>query len=341
MGKKKLIKINFKYFWDNFDPENNFFTNLLSKEYEVVISDKPDYLFYSVFPEVKENRDLSKKGDFLKRISPRLYIFIRKFYAKFKNLKNLKRPLIPKGDFIRIFHGAEHIKPNMEECDWAFSTHFEEKVNHPNYMRVPAFMMSDYGLKNFGSPNLKRKINFKKIKKEKIKFCNFLYSQENIERNNFFKKLNEYKKIDSPGRCMNNMSPIGIHLDARKSRSSSNWVQEKLNFLNQYKFTIAFENVSLSGWTTEKLTHPLLFDSIPIYIGNKNVDKDFNTKCFINYNDFNNMEEFIKHIIKVDNDDDLYKEYLKQPIYLTKEAYDFSRTDRVEKRLKKIIKNEK
>jgi len=341
MKKKKTIKINFKYFWENFNSEDNLFTNLLRKRYNVIISDKPDYLFYSVFPEAKEVKDLSKKGDFLKKISPKLYVFMRKLYVGLKNFKKSNRPLVPEGNFIKIFHGAEHVMPNMDECDWAFSTHFEDEIKNPRYMRIPAFMMVDYQLKNFGSPNLNRKIEFKKIKKEKTKFCNFLYSQEVSARNNFFKKLNEYKKIDAPGRCMNNMPPIGSHLSARKSRSSDNWVKEKLNFLKKYKFTIAFENVSLSGWTTEKLTHPLMANSIPIYVGNKDVDKDFNTKCFINYHDFDSMDEFVKHIIKVDNDDNLYKEYLKQPIYPTQEAYKLSRTDRMEKRLKKIIENEK
>jgi len=66
--RKKTIKINFKYFWGGFDPENNFYTNLLRKKYNVVISDKPDYVFYSLFSEVKEANDLAKKGDFFKKI---------------------------------------------------------------------------------------------------------------------------------------------------------------------------------------------------------------------------------------------------------------------------------
>ena len=77
--KKKTIKINFKYFGAVFNPEDNFFTNTLKKLYNVEISENPDYLFYSVYPEVKESgKDLSTKGDFVKKISPHLYIFLRK-----------------------------------------------------------------------------------------------------------------------------------------------------------------------------------------------------------------------------------------------------------------------
>jgi hypothetical protein len=210
-------------------------------------------------------------------------------------------------------------------------------------MRIPAYMLSDYKLNNFGSPDLKRNINFEKIKKEKTKFCNFIYSQEVAERNAFFKKLNKYKKIDAPGKCMNNMPPIGSYADSKKSRLSVSWVKEKLDFIRPYKFTIAFENASKPGWVTEKLTQPMLVNSIPIYFGHSEVKRDFNTKSFINYHDFNNMNKFIEHIIKVDNDDKLYREYLEQPFFNSKEAYDFSRTDRIVKRLKEIIesKNEK
>lgn len=46
---KKEIKINFTDFWGGYDPYDNYFTNILKENYNVVISDNPDYLFYSVF----------------------------------------------------------------------------------------------------------------------------------------------------------------------------------------------------------------------------------------------------------------------------------------------------
>ena len=340
-AKKKAIKINFKYFWNTFNPQNNCFTNALSKNYNVIISDKPDYMFYSVFPDIKDVKDLSKKGEFIKKISPKLYIFLRKIYTKLNSKIHPPKLPVPEGNFIKIFCGAEYKKPNMQECDWAFSQYFEEEITNPRHMRMPAYMLSDYMLKNFGSPDLKKKINFTRIKKEKTKFCNFIYSQDVAERNDFFKKLSQYKKIDSPGKCMNNMPPIGSHTDSKKSRLSVNWVKEKLNFIKPYKFTIAFENYSKPGWVTEKLTQPFFVNSIPIYFGNSEVKRDFNTKSFLNYHDFNDMDKFIKYIIQVDNDDNLYKKYLEQPVYPNKEAYEFSRVDRIIKRLNEIIESKK
>ncbi len=338
LNKKKIIKINFKYFFEGFNPEDNFFTNTLREMYEVKISDNPDYIFYSVYPDISYKRSLTKKGDFVKRISPRVYIFLRKLYSQiilsFKRKQEL--PEVPKGNFVKIFYGAEHTKPNMRECDWAFSTYFEEEINNSRYMRIPLVLSNDYQLKNLGVPSLKKPINFKGIKKKKTKFCNFIYSQEILERNNFFKTLNKYKRVDSPGRCMTNMPPIKGK-NAKESRISYNWVLDKLDFLEEYKFTIAFENFSKPGWVTEKLTHPMLVNSIPIYIGSKDISKEFNTKSFINYSDFKNMKEFIDYIIKVDNDDKLYEKILSEPWYKDNKLPRDWDIDRIKKQFKEIF----
>lgn len=45
----RKIKINFVDFWGGFDKTNNYFYNLLKEEFEIEISDNPDYLFYSLF----------------------------------------------------------------------------------------------------------------------------------------------------------------------------------------------------------------------------------------------------------------------------------------------------
>ncbi|MBU2615615.1 MAG: hypothetical protein KKC19_00775 [Nanoarchaeota archaeon] len=313
MKKKKTIKINFKYFSEGFNPENNFFINNLRKLYDVEINDNPDYLFYSVYPEIKNSRDLSKTGDFIKKLSPKVYLLLRKFYSKIINFSLKDRLPLPEGDYIKILYSSDHLRPDMSKCDWAFSEYFEEEINSPKHMRLP-IMANDYQLKDSGIPSINKKIDFIKTRKEKKKFCNFIYSQEINSRNNFFKELSKYKRVDSPGRCMNNMPSIS-HKSPKESRLSKNWVVNKLDFLKKYKFTISFENANLSGYVTEKLTHPMLVNSIPIYFGHKDVGKEFNTKSFINSNDFNNMKDFVNYIVKVDKDDVLYEKILREPFY--------------------------
>lgn len=45
----KSLKIKFVDFWGDFNPRFNFIINTLKKNYEVILSDSPDYLFFSTF----------------------------------------------------------------------------------------------------------------------------------------------------------------------------------------------------------------------------------------------------------------------------------------------------
>lgn len=194
---------------------------------------------------------------------------------------------------VRIFYTGENIRPNFNECDYAFS--FDYTITEKNY-RLPIYKIY---IKNIDELKNK-KINNKSIVNKK-KFCNFLYSNETAkERIDFFYKLNQYKKIDSGGRVLNN---LGYFVD------------NKHDFLKNYKFTIAFENSSYPGYTTEKILHPLMANSIPIYWGNPLVAKDFNPRAFVNCHEYSNFEEVIEKIIEIDTNHDLYHTYLREPVF--------------------------
>jgi alpha(1,3/1,4) fucosyltransferase len=42
----------------------------------------------------------------------------------------------PTGDYIRIGYFCENMLPNMAICDWAFGVPYEEDIEHPQYMRI-------------------------------------------------------------------------------------------------------------------------------------------------------------------------------------------------------------
>ncbi|HPD81646.1 MAG TPA: glycosyltransferase family 10 [Candidatus Pacearchaeota archaeon] len=347
--KKPEIKINFLYYGTPFDLNKNFFYKLLNKKYKVIISDKPDYVFFSVYRENNKflNGDgtsrinkgsKNKKVNFIKKIILKLMKFNKiKSFIWFLREKKIIRPyariLDVKGNFVKIFYTSEIIKPDMSKCDWAFGPFYESDLNnHPKYMRIPPYIISG---SNFDL--IKRKLDLNKIKKEKIKFCNFLYNNPVPIRNKFFKRLSKYKHIDSPGRSMNNMPPIGNYKDSDESRGSKDWMNEKLSFISKYKFTIAFENSFVSGWITEKLIDPMLINSIPIYFGPKDIGKEFNTKSFINFNDFKNVNDFISYIIRVDKDDFLYEKILKEPWLKENKKSIWMDEIRILKRMKEIF----
>lgn len=91
-------------------------------------------------------------------------------------------------------------------------------------------------------------------------------------------------------------------------------VPDKLAFIQDYKFVLAFENEMQDGYTTEKILEPAFKDCIPIYWGNKSIHLDFNPKRFINYHDFSSEEALINKIIEIDENPELAVEMLMNPI---------------------------
>ena len=143
------------------------------------------------------------------------------------------------------------------------------------------------------------------------KFCSFICGGEykTTWRKEIVKKLSQYKRVDCGGRFLNNIGytvPVGT--------SCSGKIEHNLN----YKFAIAFENEDHPGYVTEKICDVYKSNCIPIYAGNRAVVDDFNPNTFINANDFKNLDEMIEYIIKVDNDDELYASYFKEPMFSNK-----------------------
>ncbi|MFM1793610.1 MAG: hypothetical protein RLZZ252_1964, partial [Bacteroidota bacterium] len=90
---KPLLRLYFTDFWLGFDPENNYFTNLLRNDYSLIIDDKnPDYLIYSCYDK------------------------------QFLNF--------PKAT--KIFYAGENMKPSYFECDYSITFDYRSYKNR-NY----------------------------------------------------------------------------------------------------------------------------------------------------------------------------------------------------------------
>jgi len=191
----------------------------------------------------------------------------------------------------KIFYTGENVAPTLGYCQWSFSFDYS---NDPRNYRLPHYLLYD-GYYELIRPKVIEESFAKR------NFCNFVASNGNCsERNTFVQQLSKYKKVDSGGRWMNN---IGYAVD------------DKLKFQSEYKFSIAFENNAYRpqhpGYTTEKIMQPMTVNSIPVYWGNPLIGKEFNTKSFVNFYDFENMGNMIEYIIELDNNDDKYLEMLK------------------------------
>ena len=133
------------------------------------------------------------------------------------------------------------------------------------------------------------------------KFCAAVISNCETEfskfRIDFIKLLSEYKKVDMGGKCHNNIN---------KS------VKNKIDYLSNYKFSIAMENSDGDGYLSEKIVDSFLAGTIPIYYGDYILDEFINPKSYILIKGENDIEKKIEYIKKIDKDDNLYKTIIKE-----------------------------
>ena len=197
-------------------------------------------------------------------------------------------------DCVRVFYTGENLAPDWTACDWAFTF---EHTPHPRHFRLPLWALyadvhslvkpADY------DPTA--------VLARKKKFCAFVVSNPLCRtRNEFFRRLSRYKPVDSGGKVLNT---LGRRVD------------DKVAFLTDYKFTIAFENESHPGYTTEKIVEPMLVDSIPIYWGDPLVGRDFDTRSFLSAHDSPTLDDLVERVIAVDRDPDLHRQLLARPWY--------------------------
>lgn len=257
---KKKIKIQRADFYDKYFEKA--ILRRLNNEYDVEISDKPDFLFYSVYGSGRE-------------------------HYKYK-------------DCVKIFWSVEGVIPDFNECDYAIGF-YPMEVGF-RYLQVPYNPVTE---------QIQNREQFRDINLRDRRFCNFIYSNATngngaILRQEFCKELMKYKHIDCPGSVLNNMK------DAIEPRHGK-WYQGKVDFLKNYKFTIAFENASMSGMVTEKIVQAFEAGTIPIYWGDATVTKLFNPKAFINCADYSSWDEVIERVKELDRNDDEYMQMILMP----------------------------
>jgi alpha(1,3/1,4) fucosyltransferase len=284
----KHIRINFADFWPNFDRTDNYFYHLLSTKYSVEISDNPDILFFSVDYNHAHERD------------------------RFSRCK-------------KIFFTGENVRPNFDDpesiicsrysigkCDAAIS--FDYNDDNRNY-RFPlwAFYTDWFGVgyNSNRDPSylvpvgnlIRRNINHKTS--VRTQFCNFLFSNNSGKRISILDAIQGYRDVICAGNLRRNTN---FSVAGRGDQV------DKINFLSDFKFTIAAENSKYDGYVTEKILHPLSVCSIPIYWGSDRVIEDFNEKAIINANKLS-LDEIVSEIIELDRNSDKFLEKINEPIF--------------------------
>ena len=226
---------------------------------------------------------------------------------------------------VKIFYTGENIIPDFNLYDYAFGFHYIDFEDR--YMRLPHYAL--YDREKEIEPALKKHTFSDEYYLSKKKFCNRVVSNPFAmgERDIIYLKLSEYKKVDSGGKYRNNVGGP---------------VKDKIAFEKDYRFTLAFENSAMSGYTTEKILQAFAGDTIPIYMGSERIAEEFNPESFINGNLFKDAESLIEEIKRIDNDEEAFLKMIKAPAVLEGSQADIAlREDYIDDFLKNIFDQDK
>lgn len=165
----RTIKLDFVGFWQNFDKNNNFFTDILRERYHVEITDQPDFVIASVLGAPYE-------------------------YTKY--------------DCVRILFTGEPLAPDFNVFDYAITfeqlTCLDADGNDRHF-RYPLCLVSNGRIKEMHM-GMTYEAAEKELAQKKY-FCNFLYGHRSAygERERILEVLQKYKRVEAAGSFMNNM----------------------------------------------------------------------------------------------------------------------------------------
>jgi hypothetical protein len=115
---------------------------------------------------------------------------------------------------------------------------------------------------------------------------------------------------------LSKIGPVSVY-----GRSVGNYVEDKISEARKFWFNLCFENDYYPGYVTEKVFEAWLSKSIPIYWGYDS-NKILNPKAFINFADFDSIEDFTSYISELYADKVRMLEIISQPLLNSDFDYD-------------------
>lgn len=268
-----MKQINISFFKTTTAFNRDFIIKLLSQHYRVNVTDNYDYLFFD-----------------------------DTFYYSHENVESM---LKLKRDAIRIFLAYEAFFPDMNLFDYAICFN-NQMICEDRILKLPYIEFLRVAENKVLLANPKK--DAEKILWEKEKFCNFIYGnpQGHMMRECIFYAIEQYARVDALGSFLNNTSINNTRLDP-------DWLSISIELKKPYKFSIAAENATFPGYTSEKLLTSMEANTIPIYWGNPYVSYEYNQKSFINVMEYKTVEEAVEYIKDLDQNDSLFIQMMEEP----------------------------
>ena len=228
----------------------------------------------------------------------------------------LKGLYFRKDNPITVFYTSENSRRNSEDCDFNIVSDFNYD-NNVNTLSMPNWKeyidWEDYGINRpkdvlnckrlgffYKIEDLLKPQEFEFIKKKK-NICCFFTKLDSFKKQTL-KVLNNHFKVDGYGPAFD--KKIFNH-------NSSNF--KKKDILENYFANFCPENDIYPGWYTEKVIDSYLCHTLPITWADVNINKFFNTNCFINLNliDPKNYDEIFDNL----KDEKFLKKFGEEPLF--------------------------
>ena len=197
---------------------------------------------------------------------------------------------------VKIAYYSENKIPDFNQADYALSQAYVNYLDR--YYKYPSIIWR-LGINSISAIKKARK----KIR-NRTKFCVAMISNNASSDNfrlHFIEQLNKYKEVDMAGKVFNNIGK---------------YINDKINFLSSYKFSIAMENSNGDGYSSEKIVDSFISGTIPIYYGDYMIDEYINPNAYILIKGEKDIQKKIEYIKRIDNDKKLYKKLLNQKIFV-------------------------
>lgn len=282
------------WFWSTFNPEENFFLELLKlRNYNIEIVKDPnqecDLEIVSCFVPIRNSNILRIKHlmQNLPHGQPDInLLYPRIFRPKTKNFKR------------RVWYGPENLRPPFQN-DLHGTLSFEQddlrgfNAYCPNWYELAGILSPYFNPRVGVTVRAEALLEPRKLESEKTKFaCAFIGKPDQTR----FRAIRELEKIGA----VDVFGPL-----------VGKPIQSKTEIASEYKYILCFENDIYPGYVTEKPLEAYLAQAVPLYWGQLDINSPINEACLVNLVNFASMEQWIEFIGSIDEQS--YRRLYEQP----------------------------
>ncbi len=223
-----------------------------------------------------------------------------------------RQEIIKSKALVKIFYTGEDVNKNytnyrdlmLDNVDLAIGFDYPETRNNAeNYLRYPYWMMYYFGYTE-DKDKIKEKVDWFNARQNcKERFCSYVAFHDD---DGLRKCLIDMAEKVAPVSC----GGASYHNDDSLFKEFND---NKAEYISHFMFNICPENVSVKGYTTEKVFQSFASGCIPIYYGSEGQPETFvNTNAIVLYNG-NNEDEVINKIKLLKEDEKYYNDFINQP----------------------------